>query len=184
MKNNNKSYPLALGGIIGSISLVLMFFTGIMPLLSYTLPAVAGALLIILVTQVSKKYAWITYASVAFLSIFVSPDKEAALLYIMFFGFYPILKSEFERIKSRVLEWIAKISVFNVLIVVFYFLFMAFFGRNVIKDEINEFGRNIIIIFWGISNIAFVLYDIALTNIISMYINLPPNNILKRIGKF
>ena len=43
------SFKVSLGGIISAVCLLLMFMTGFMPLLVYTLPAVAGVLLIAIV---------------------------------------------------------------------------------------------------------------------------------------
>ena len=36
--------------------------------------------------------AWMIYAAVAVLSLLFAADKEAALLFVLFFGYYPVLK--------------------------------------------------------------------------------------------
>ena len=43
---------------------------------------------------------------------FLLAEKEAAILYLFFFGHYPILKGLIEKIKKAVIEWVLKISVF------------------------------------------------------------------------
>ncbi len=83
------SYRVALGGIITALCLLLMFLTGVMPLLYLALPMVAGALLLIIVSEIGTGWAVLTYAAVSLLSIFVTFDKEAALIFILFFWTLP-----------------------------------------------------------------------------------------------
>ena len=52
---------------------------------------------------------WPTFAVVAIsVRIFV-PDKQAALLYVIFFGYYPILKALIERLKIKIVQWVPEI---------------------------------------------------------------------------
>ena len=83
----------ALGGIVAALSVATMFLTAVIPTLTYALPAVAGVLLVVMVIDVGKKWAFGVYAAVSLLSLLVLPDKEAAVLYVFFFGLYPIFKS-------------------------------------------------------------------------------------------
>ena len=41
--------------------------------------------------------ALIVYVAVSILSIFMTPDREAAIMFICFFGHYPIIKGIIER---------------------------------------------------------------------------------------
>ena len=94
---NKVSFVVSLGGIISAFCLFSMFLTGVMPMFVYTLPALAGALLIIIVIELGVKWAFVTYSTVGILSLFITPDKEAAVMFIMFLGYYPIVKSFFEK---------------------------------------------------------------------------------------
>ena len=68
-----------------------------MPLLVYALPALAGSLLVIIVIEISMKWAFVTYTTVGILSLFTTSNKEAAVLFIMYLGYYPIVISLFEK---------------------------------------------------------------------------------------
>lgn len=171
MKKNNNSFNIALGGIIAALSLICMFFTGIMPLFAYTLPALAGAFLIVIVIEISIKWAFITYVCVGLLALFLTPDKEAVVLFIMFLGYYPIVKSFFEKIKLRVVEWALKILAFNISIFLSYMIIINILGLKELIEDFNQFGKYSLLIFAVLANVAFVLYDIALTGVISTYIN-------------
>ena len=91
------SYRVALGGIVSALCLVTMFLAGVIPALYILLPMIAGALMMIISVEVSSAWALLTYISVSFLSMIVTFDKEAALIFIMLFGHYPIVRSIFTR---------------------------------------------------------------------------------------
>ena len=90
-----KSGRVALGGMMASLSLVVML-AAYFPYVTYALPALAGCFLVIISIEINKKWAFVVYAAVGALSFLVC-EKEAAVLYIFFFGYYPILKAVFEQ---------------------------------------------------------------------------------------
>lgn len=49
------------------------------------------------------------FAASAVLGLFLLPDKSGLLMYVLFFGYYPVLKAVAERSRSRVIEWIIKL---------------------------------------------------------------------------
>lgn len=175
------SFKITLGGIVAAMSLIFMFFTGVMPIMAYTLPALAGAFLIVIVIENGKKWALLTYITVSIMSFFMTPDKEAAVLFTMLLGYYPIVKSFFEKIKFRPLEYLSKIALFNVSIIISYQIIIRIFGMKELLSEFKEFGKYSIPVFIIAANIAFILYDIALTGVISTYINTFRPKIMKRL---
>lgn len=179
--NKKLSFKITLGGIVAAMSLIFMFFTGVVPIMAYTLPALAGAFLIVIVIELGKKWAILTYATVSILSFFLTPDKEAAMLFTMFLGYYPIIKSFLEKIKFRPLEYVSKIAIFNVSIIFAYQIIIRIFSTPELLDEFKEFGKYSIPIFLIAANVAFILYDIALTGVISTYINTFRPKIMKRL---
>jgi hypothetical protein len=99
--HNKSSTRIALGGISAALCLVVMMTTALMPFATYALPALAGILLIPIAFELGCNTAWITYIAVAILSILIVPDKEAALMFISFFGYYPILKIYIDKLKNN-----------------------------------------------------------------------------------
>ena len=85
------SYRVALGGIVSALCLVVMFLAGILPALYILLPIMASVLLMLIAAEVSTGWALLTYIAVGILSLFITADKEAALIFIMF-GHYPIIR--------------------------------------------------------------------------------------------
>ena len=164
MKQSSKC---AIGGIVAALSLGLMISVAVVPFLTYALPAVAGAMMIFAVIEIDKKWAFGIYAAVAILGIFLVPDKEVAVMYLAFFGYYPILKAVIESQCGRFLEWILKILAFLTTITVSYWLMIKFMGVTI--DETETWGKWAIPILLGMGTVAFIIYDIALTKLVFIY---------------
>ncbi len=165
MKHTGK---VALGGVLGALALVVMMLT-VIPIATYALPAIAGVLLIPLVIEWGPKMGLAVYAVVAILSLIMAPDKEAAFLYVMFFGHYPIVKSLLERyISNKLLRLVCKLAVFNVCVVAAYALMIWAFQMPM--DEFELFGVSIPGVLLAMGNVVFVLYDVALTRVITLYL--------------
>lgn len=79
--NKNRSYAIALSGILSAICIVLMFCTGFIPIGAYILPAVAGLVVWIIYREISRKWALLCYAAVALLALLLTPDIESKLLF-------------------------------------------------------------------------------------------------------
>ena len=117
-----------MGGIVAALSLVLMISVAIIPFLTYALPAVAGALIIFIVVEIDRKWAFGVYSAVAILSMLLVPEKEVAVMYLAFFGYYPILKSLIEAKIPTALGWVIKLLSFISTMVISYYLMIRFMG--------------------------------------------------------
>ncbi len=168
--NNTKfnSFKVAFGGIITAISIVLMFSTGIFYSLTYAIPAIAGALLIMIVIEISPKFACAVYVAVSVLSLLIVADKEAAVMYAAFFGYYPIIKGFIEKKFNKTLLWIIKYIVFNLAVISAYFIVSKVFLISF--EDIEFLGEFVLPFFLFFGNIVFFFYDIALTRLLSAYL--------------
>lgn len=163
------SYRVALGGIVSALCLTAMFFAGIMPMLYLLLPMVAGVLMMIIAVEVSTAWAWLTYIAVGLLSLFITFDKESALIFIMLFGHYPILKFSIDKIKSGFLRKFIKFIIFNVCVISYFFVTVYIFGLDQMLDEFDEIGKYGSYIMLGLCNIIFILYDVNLSACYHLY---------------
>lgn len=180
---NKLSYKVSLGGIIAALALVTMFLTGFGPFLTYLCPAVAGGLLIMVVIEISAKWAFATYVAISILSLLMTPDREAAMLFIFLLGYYPIIKSKLEKIKNPVVEWITKMGIFNLSVISAYVIIIQVFGMGQLLESVGDWGKYGVLIFLGCANVVFVMYDIALSGIISTYITTFRPKFLRKINK-
>ena len=165
MKN---TYKIALCGLISSFALVLMLIANIFPIGTYTIPCLCGMLLVSVVIEFGAKYAYIPYVAISLISLFLVSDKEAVLYFIAFFGFYPILKSTIEKIKLKSIQYLVKYTVFNLCMVIAFFIGKFIF---MIPDEgFVIFGVYVPWVFLIIGNFVFLLYDIAVSRIVVYYL--------------
>ena len=165
MKQSSKC---AVGGIVAALSLVLMISVAIIPFMTYALPALAGAFIVFVVIEIDKKWAAGVYAAVAILGIFLVPEKEVAVLYLAFFGYYPIFKAVIESKTGTAVGWILKILTFEITMIVSYWLMIKFMGITI--DEMDEFGVWAIPMLLGLGTFAFIMYDIAISKLVILYL--------------
>lgn len=164
MKQSSKT---AICGMIAALSVVIMMLT-IIPVMTYAAPAFAGILLMVVVIEINKKWAFGVYAAAGILSLLLATDKEAAVMYVAFFGYYPIIKAVLESKLPRAVEWIVKFLIFNVTMVASYFVLIRVFGISM--EDMNELGKYGPLILLALGNVVFVVFDIAITRIATLYI--------------
>ena len=164
MKKNKK---IALCGMISALSLVIMLASYI-PYFTYAVPAAAGIVFCVIVIEIGFKYSMASYFCTAVLAFFLC-EKEAAVLFVLFFGYYPILKAVIEKyIKKRPVEYLLKFLVFNVSIVVSYALLIFVFKLPV--DDMGPLSPKVMLLLLLVAgNVAFWVYDIAITRLVAMY---------------
>ncbi len=164
------SYKIALGAVFMALSTIFMMATSIIPIASFAFPAIAGALLIVINVEIGRKWALLVYAGVSLLSLFISSDHTAVISFIVFFGYYPIIKGAIEKCRKRWLEWILKMLLFNAAILVGVLLTILLFGMDILLAEYSEFGKMGLGIFVLACEVVFVIFDIALTRLITLLI--------------
>ncbi len=164
----SKSTKVALCGIIAGVCVLLMFMTRLLPFFTYALPAICGVLLTIIVIEINRKWAFFTYIAVSVLAFLLAADWEAALLFCLFFGYYPIVKGMLEQMKARVLPWILKAVLFNAAIAAAYGAMVYIFMMPI--EEIGEWGRYGLYLMLFLAEGMFLLYDVALTRLITAYL--------------
>lgn len=164
-----KAYKIALGGIISALCLLTMFMTGIFPVLSILLPMISGIFMMIMVSEINISWAFLTYISVSLLSLMLTSDKESVLIFITFFGHYPITRFFINRINSKTLRAVLKLSLFNICIMIFFLFTTYVLKLTAFLEEINEFGKYGIPAILVFVNIIFVMYDYNLSIFYELY---------------
>lgn len=164
------SYRVALGGIVSALCLLCMFLAGIMPVFYLILPMIAGVLLMIIAEEVDIRWAWMTYISVSLLSMFITADKEAALVFIMLFGHYPILRLYLDKLKFKVIRYVFKMLIFNICVLAYFYVTVFLFGIEQMLEDMNDIGKYGGAVMLALANIVFVLYDFNLGAVYVLYL--------------
>ncbi len=148
--------------MLAALSFVLMYLgalSGVFDLCAVTVGALGCAFAVI---ELGGIWPWLVAAVCGTLSIILLPDKFAALEYIVLGGIYPIVKSYVERL-PKIPAWLLKLIYFNVMLTL-----CLLAARFLIGTEEDWVTFNLIV--YGAANIFFIIFDVALTMFISVYV--------------
>lgn len=150
-----KSFPVALGGVLAALAVTIMTFGTLIPVATYVCPVFCSVLLFFVCSLCGKRIGWTWYFAVSFLGLLLSPDKEAAAVFVAL-GYYPIIKPQMDRMP---LCWIWKLFLFNGMTALLYIVLLYLFGMNYIASEFQEIGIFGFIITLILGNISFIMLD-------------------------
>lgn len=162
MKN---SKVIAYSGVATALSVVMLFLGSIFWVLGYTMPLVASLVMIILLDSISQKSALLTFISTSIISFILLNDKECVLLYILFFGYYPLIRDKINDIKPKFLSYLLKFITFNAAMVLTQVLCVYVFGIP-FDDMLGKLG---IVVFVLCLNLVFVVFDKLYTLLLKLY---------------
>lgn len=160
--------------MIAALSVVILIPSAVQVFV-YTLPAMAGMLTMFAVVEIDKKWAIGSYVATSLIGLLFVANKEAVVYYVAFFGYYPVVKALLESKMPRVAEYILKFLVFNVSIILSGVVLVKIFGMPYndllgIDGESAFFTKYALPIMLGMGNVVFILYDVALTRLLTAYV--------------
>lgn len=175
-------YVVSLCGIMSGLALTLMFILGMIPAFEYISPAVSGVLIWTIKDRLGVKYGLTSYLAVGILCLLITPNYEAAMMYLFLLGYYPILREYFQKIRLKALRWFVKLALYAGSSIAAYMLLIYLFGMTQLLDDMTDgFGKYGTLIILGMGALAFVLYDIILGLYAPFYEKLIKPKIQKRM---
>ena len=148
--------------MLSALGVVLLSLGALIEVIDISMAVIASLLCVFAVIEYGGGAPWLVFTVTGILSLILSP-RSPSLMYVIFFGYYPIVKEKLER-KRPPLAWALKEIVFNVaLIVMLVAMKLLFLTEAAIPIELWIIGA-------AVAEIIFMLYDLALTRVISLYI--------------
>lgn len=169
---DKRTRKVTLSAALAALTVLFLYLASVFPTGQLAIIAVASLFTVAAVIEAGIRTAIIVFAGCSLLGFVIVPDKPLLLLYVLFFGYYPIIKSLFEKLKSRILEWALKLVVFNAALSVIWLFFRS------LLFEAKYLGFNMILVYLA-ANVVFVIYDIGLSRLIGFYMD----RISKHLGK-
>lgn len=157
-----KTKKLALAAMLCALGVVLLYIGAIVEVMDLTMVALASLIVFFAVLEMGNPYPYLIALATGFLSMILLPNKFAALLYCFFGGLYPIVKAYIERLPT-LLVYLMKIVYFNLLLTGMVWV-------TVYLMHIEDSGFGFTIGFYALGNLAFFLYDVASTKLITLYL--------------
>ena len=164
MRRNKRTTVLALCGVLAALAVALLFLGGTLPFASIACPVLASLVLIPVYAENGAKWGFLWYVTTSLLGVLLAPDKEAAVLFV-FFGYYPMLKRQIERLRGRGLIWAAKLLYVNVAVCAAYGLMIWVFRMEAVSAEFAETQTWMLILLLLMANVTFVLYDLLIVRL-------------------
>lgn len=162
MRQNN-ARKIALGGMLAAVAVMIMCLGGFIPIATYVCPMLCCLTVLLVLVFCGKRIAWTWYSAVAILSLLMSPDKEAAVIFL-FLGYYPLVKFSIDKLKLSVC---IKFLFFNASILIAYWVLIRLLGLDQIAQENAQFGIFGILLLLVLGNVTFLLLDRLLSNMIN-----------------
>ncbi|MBR2019901.1 MAG: hypothetical protein IKA05_05845 [Clostridia bacterium] len=156
---------LTVSAMLSALGVIFLALGAFIEVLDITTAVLASMLCIYAVIEMSGAYPWGIWVVTSILSLLLLPIKTPALFYALFAGFYPILKEKLERLK-RPLAFVLKLAVFHLSLGAIVLLLRLFF-----PEQLDWGGMQWLPIAMYVLCVAvFLLYDLALTRVITFYL--------------
>lgn len=171
------SVRVAVCGLASALCVTLMFFGGVVYIFAYAVPMLLGLVSVMIKKSFGTISAVFVYIAVSLLSLMLVPEKESVMMFVFFFGYYPIIRESFEKIKSKAIRFILKLILFNASLAVIELICVFVFGIPFFEDGV--FSWWLLIGFAAAMNFVFVMYDILLRMFLFIYEKKIENRIKK-----
>lgn len=168
-KRQQKSWAMAYCGIVAALCVALMLLGAVIPIAMFIAPAVAGFLIATVCVECGMQMALTAYAAVSLLALLFVPDKEVALIFTVLLGYYPLAKPKFERIRPALLRGVCKLLLCNGAVLAMYGMIYLLVPMGSISQELRATATAAALATLAMGNVAFLLYDRALHNMLMMY---------------
>lgn len=147
----------ALCALLTAAAVTVMCLGTLVPAATYCCPLLAGLAVALARPRVCARNLWLMYGAISVLSLILSPDKEAALLFLAL-GYYPIVRPALEK-KKPLVRWCAKLALFCLCTAGVYALLLFVVRPAELAaemDAMTELSAALLLLLGGV---VFVLYD-------------------------
>ena len=168
-----KSWAMAYCGMAAALCVALMLLGAVVPVLMFIAPAVASLLIATVCME----------CGMSLLSLLFVPDKEVALVFVFLLGYYPLVKPKLERIRPKLLRGTCKLLLCNGAVLAMYGLVLLLVPAGSISQELRTTALAVSLATLAMGNVAFLLYDRAIHNLLQLYRLVWQPKLHKMLGK-
>ena len=158
----NKTQKIAFSGVMSAVCVALLYLGSVIEVLDYSASALAGLVVTLVIVEFGDRAGIGVWLVSSVLSLILLPVKSAALLFIVFCGWYSFAKRWLERL-TPVLSWVLKLVLFNLCLAVIYLITVKLL---LIQDVTPLITASVILL----ANGTFLIYDVLITRIIILYV--------------
>ncbi len=163
---------LSFASVLTALTIVCLYGSTILPTGKIALLALTSLCVLVTQAECGTRFSLIQYVASALIGLLLVPTKFQIVLFIVFIGYYPIVKSHIEKLNNLWLEWVVKIFYFNAMLICLYFIVKYFLLQYVSFGPIFDYVLSHLVIVVAILELVFIFYDYLLSLMASYYINI------------
>jgi len=161
---NKTTRSLTLSALLTALTVITLYIASVLPSGRIAMVALSSIFVAAAVIESGLRAGISVYAASSLLGALILPHIGFALMYILLFGYYPVVKSLIEKKAPVILQWILKLCVFNAVLTVSWIF---------LRELIFAFGEDqpgVVLLYIG-GSAVFVVFDYGFTKVIWLYIN-------------
>ena len=189
---DKKTRLLTLSAVFSAGAVVILYFASVWPTGQLGLTALASIFVTAAVIETGLTSGVYVFIISAALGLIILPNKAVPIMYLIFFGYYPVVKSLIERLRKKALQWAIKLVVFIAALSVMWFFFKGLlfsFESELTVESFSTLARDgPVSIFvstpryvaFVVGCVVFVIFDYGYSKAIQFYITRVSRFISKR----
>ena len=124
------TYGIALSAMLSALGAVLVIMGGFFEIIDLSAASLACLAVLVAREELGAKRALAVYAVSSVASLIFMPLRPATLYYVLFLGYYPLVKAVIEKhtARIRILGIVLKLALFNLCVAVLAFITIKFVG--------------------------------------------------------
>ena len=156
---------LTVSAMLCALGVVVLGLGSLIEVLDLTFAVVASLLTVYAVIEIGGAYPWLIWIVTSVIALLLLPLKTPVLFYALLTGYYPIIKQKIERRMARLPAWAIKLGVLAISLGIIWGVMRLF-----LPDLLEGPGGWIAIAsLLALAVLSFILYDICLTKLITLY---------------
>ena len=156
---------LTVSAMLCALSVIILALGSVIEVVDLSVAVIASLLCVWAVIEMGGMYPWLIWIVTSTLGMILLPLKTPALFYAVAFGFYPMIKELAEK-RTQFVAWIIKLVTFHACLALMFFGLYLFFPA-VLEGSMQPL---ILIGTYVLSLAVFIIYDIALSRLITLYV--------------
>lgn len=161
-----KTKRLVVSAMLSALGVVIMMLGSFIEVLDLSTAVIASLLCIWAVIEIGGAYPWLIWSVTSVLAFLLLPQKTPVVFYALFAGYYPMLKEKLERKFRPMVALLFELAVFHVALLLIYGTLRLFIPAA-LSDMVRPW---ILLATYALAVVAFLIYDYALTKLISGYL--------------
>ena len=168
----NKCYRITLGGISIALCTLCLLMAAIVPSFSMLLPMMSGMLIGAVTIETDIKWAMLTFFAASLVGLFVCPDFGVMLVFLLFFGYYPILHVLISKLHTKILRAVCKCAVFNFAFWMWFSIMRSIVPAFLTLDKYENVQNIALSIIAVVANIFFLSYNVIIKEAQEYYVKI------------